>query len=303
MQNIAPIILFTYRRLDTLKKCVAALQKNILANDTDLHIFSDAASDNDDASAVEKVRDFIKTIQGFKSIHIYLSEKNKGLATSIINGVTKIIKQYDKVIVVEDDLITTPNFLLFMNSSLERYYQNSDVFSVSGYSFNLGNHKNWKADGYFLNRGWSWGWATWKNRWDKIDWQIKDYKEFTANKKYKKEFAKGGSDLNNMLKKQMTGKLDSWAIRWFYNQYKLKGLTYYPLLSKVFNNGFDNMATHTKGSSNRYLPQLDTLQKNHFVYPEKIEINALFQNRFSKKMGVLSRVRSKVQDFFKNLFK
>lgn len=297
-----PILLFTYKRLDTLKKTVQALKENSLSIDSPLYVFSDAAKSPIDEPIINEVRNYIKSITGFKSIKIIESRVNKGLANSILDGVSSVLEEYPTVIVLEDDLLTTPNFLSYMNSALEFYKNSEKVFSISGYSFNLGTDLDEKNDSYFLNRGWSWGWATWKSKWDLVDWEIKDYDLFIKDKSKQRLFAKGGSDLNKMLHKQMTGELDSWAIRWFYNQFNLKGLTLYPVFSKVYNEGFDIYATHTKGSNNRYKPKLDFENKNSFSYPSNIAISGFYQSKFQYKMGIKSRIVSKFQDLLKNIF-
>ncbi|MDP3679583.1 MAG: sugar transferase [Flavobacterium sp.] len=299
MTQLAPIVLFTYQRLGSLKQTVEALQKNYLAVDSDLYIFSDAAKGKQDAEAVNNVRNYIKSVRGFKSITIYESQLNKGLATSIIEGVSQILKDHEAVIVLEDDLVSTNNFLDFMNQSLLTFKNEKAVFSVSGFSFNLKTIDNYKYDTYFLNRGWSWGWATWQDRWDKIDWEIQDYSEFIKNRKAQKNFSEGGSDLNGMLKKQMNNDLDSWAIRWFYNQYKCKGLTVYPVKSKILNEGFGENATHTKGSARRYMPVLDIENKRSFNFATKIEITEIAQRKFQIKMGYFSRLKSKIETYLK----
>lgn len=295
MNSLAPIVLFTYNRLDTLKQTVEALKLNYLAPTTELYIFSDAAKNNQDYEAVEEVRKFIYNISGFQSVTIKEAIHNKGLANSIIDGVSEILVKHETVIVLEDDLFCTPNFLNFMNQSLVHYKNESEVFSISGYSFNLNIGKEYEFDTYFLNRGWSWGWATWRNRWENIDWEIRDYDSFKLDKKAKKEFSKGGSDLNSMLRKQMDGKLDSWAIRWFYNQYKTQGLTIYPKESLVFNNGFDIHATHTIGSSKRYIPTMDDGLKLNFKFPAYVSETKIAQKLFQQKMGYLSRIKSKIE--------
>ena len=295
--KFAPIVLFTYKRLDTLQLTVEALQKNYLAADSDLYIFSDAAKGELDAVAVTQVRKYIQSVDGFKSITIYESSLNKGLATSIIEGVSQILKVHESVIVMEDDLVSTNNFLDFMNQSLIKFERDKTVFSISGFSFNLKMGDKYIDDTYFLNRGWSWGWATWKDRWDKMDWEISDYNEFIKNRKAQKTFSEGGSDLNGMLKKQMRNNLDSWAIRWFYNQYKCEGLTVYPVKSKILNEGFGVNATHTKGSSRRYLPFLDTSNKRTFIYPSIVEITGIAQQKFLIKMGYFSRLKSKIETY------
>jgi hypothetical protein len=298
MKN-APILLFTYKRLEALKNTIEALKSNELASASDLFIFSDGAKQEQDVPIINKIRAYLKTVNGFKTIQITENQENKGLANSIIGGVTKVLNDFEQVIVLEDDLLTTPNFLLYMNGALRAYKNENKVFSISGYSFDLRmNNQNPNAM-YFLNRGWSWGWATWKDRWEKVDWEVASYEVFSKNKNERKAFAKGGSDLNAMLDKQMSGNLDSWAIRWFYHQFKIKGLTLYPLGSKIYNNGFDTHATHTNGSEKRYIPYLDQEHSKDFDFPKLIEISKDYQKKFQSKMGIMARVRSKIETLLK----
>jgi len=301
----APVLLFTYKRLGTLKKTVSALQQNLLAAESDLFIFSDQGKTPEDKMLVNEIRDYLRTISGFRIIRIFEAEKNKGLARSIISGVSHVIDQYGRVIVVEDDLLTTPNFLSFMNEGLDRYAHTRKVFSISGYSFNLGNKRpdGYTYDIYFTNRAWPWGWATWKDRWDNIDWDMKDYPQFVNDAPARKAFAQGGSDLNAMLRKQMTGKLDSWAIRWYYHQFRTKGLTLYPILSKVYNDGWDEYATHTKGANGRYTPRLDETNAQIFRLPDQPLVHPYYQKKFSGKLGIKARIISRSQTFLQKILR
>lgn len=291
----SPILLFTYKRLKPLQKTIEALQKNELAINSDLYIFSDGPKTDKDEKQIKTIRNYLSTVNGFQNVYISASPTNKGLANSIISGVSSVLKSAESVIVLEDDLLTTPNYLVYMNKALANYKNNTKVFSISGYAFDLRNGDKNPNSTYFLNRGWSWGWATWRNRWDKVDWAVRTYPEFVNDKKQRKAFSKGGSDLNAMLDKQMTGKLDSWAIRWFYHQFIVGGLTLYPLGSKIYNDGFDEFATHTNGSEKRYIPFLDTVHSTEFDFPDEIKINIKYQKRFQNKLGIFARIRSKIE--------
>lgn len=299
--HFAPILLFCYKRLEVLKETVDSLLKNPECIDSDLYIFSDGYKNESDREAVESVRNFIKQIEGFKSVNVIADVINKGLATSIISGVNRVFESFDRVIVMEDDLITSSNFLAFMNHYLVQYEYEDNIFSISGYSFDLGRPKDYAYEIYFINRGWSWGWATWKDRWQTVDWNVSDYQSFLNNSKAQAEFAKGGSDLNAMLRKQMTHKLDSWAIRWFYQQYKNKALSVYPIVSKVTNNGFDNDATHTFGSTRRYETFIDRSENIVFHSPPTVKITDFFQRSFQKKMGIKARIISKLETMIKKI--
>jgi GT2 family glycosyltransferase len=184
--KLAPIVLFVYNRLEHTKKTVKALKKNELAKDSVLYIYSDGAKNEENILKVKEIRNYIKTITGFKDIIIKESKNNKGLANSIINGVTEVIDKHGKVIVLEDDLVTSPVFLNYMNHLLEKYENEKKLYSITGY-----NHpkkimkipKKYNYDIYFNPRAASWSWATWKDRWDNVDWDIKDFDEFLKNQK------------------------------------------------------------------------------------------------------------------------
>jgi len=295
--NLAPVALFTYKRLHTLKKVVSALSANFLANETDLFIFSDGPRMKSDEQGIAEVRAYLKTITGFKSIKIKESPSNKGLASSIIEGVTEVISISQKVIVLEDDLITTRNFIVYMNECLEKYQLEQSVYSISGYTFTL-NIPEYEQEAYFLNRAWPWGWAIWEDRWKNIDWTMNTYIEFKNNTSEKKRFEKLGSDVNSMLRSQMNGLLDSWYIRFLFHQFKNEGLTIYPKISNVDNAGFDNLATHNKGLKNRYKTVLDGSEKKIFHLPSIIAVNKVKQKAFLSKMSIKSRAINKLNEYF-----
>ena len=235
MSSLAPVIIFAYKRLDTLQQTIDSLKKCDLADESEVIIFSDAAIGDADFEQVAIVRQFLKELVGFKSIKLNFLEKHKELANSIIDGVTNVINQYGKVIVMEDDLQSSKNFLVYMNKALDRYENSAKVFSILGYCFPIKIPQNYKFDVYFIPRASSWGWATWNDRWKSIDWQVSDYSDFRKSKKNILEFNQGGSDLSRMLERQMKGKINSWAIRWAYHQYKIKGLAVCPIISKIKN--------------------------------------------------------------------
>ena len=160
----APIILFTYKRTSTLKRTVDSLKNNGLAEKSELFVFSDGPRGDQDFDAVNQVRDYIMEIKGFQSVKYFFSQPNRGLASSVIYGVSLVLQTYDSAIVLEDDLLVTPNFLAYMNQGLREYGADEKVFSISGYSFHIQPPAKFSEDAYFLNRGSSWGWATWKNQ-------------------------------------------------------------------------------------------------------------------------------------------
>lgn len=286
MQELAPIVLFSYNRLDTLKKTVDSLIKNDLSDRSNLFVYSDAAKYRKDIQKVNEVRVYLKTIKGFKNVEIILSDKNKGLANSIIQGVTEIINKYNKVIVLEDDLLLAPDFLKFMNMALDKYENQPMIYSVSGFMFDVNMKKDYAYDVFFTKRHCSWGWAMWKDRWNEIDWHVKDFSDFINSAAQRKAFDEIGSDLSESLIKQMNGQINSWAIRCNYHQFKKQTYTVYPLKTKLINIGFGQEATHTRQKFNRYKATLDNESKSTFNFPDQVFENKYllkkFKNRYSK---------------------
>jgi len=252
MTNIyAPIVMFAYRRIP--QKTIESLLENKYAKDSYLYIYSDGFKNDIDKQDVLKVRQYLKTIKGFKSISIKEAPTNKGLADSIINGVSEIINKYEKVIVLEDDLIVSNNFLAYMNEALDFYQNDKKIWSISGYGPKLPCLEKYEKDVYLSPRASSWGWASWKDRWNSVDWDVKEFQKLKKNKQMRKQFELGGDDLYKMLELQVLGKIDSWAIRWCYSQFLQKMYTVYPVKSKVLNVGFENMqSTHTSGSGKKW---------------------------------------------------
>ena len=291
--TLAPVCLFVFKRLDVTKQVIASLQKNKLAAQSHLYIFSDAAAKEDDKQAVDEVRSFITTIDGFASVTLHLAKENKGLANSIIAGVTEVLNMNGKAIVLEDDLLVSDNFLNFMNDALNWYKDDEKLFAVCGYTVPIHTKEN--LDVYFTGRGSSWGWATWKNRWEKIDWAMKDYNAFTKDKAAQKRFNHNGSDLTKLLRLQMEGKRNSWAIRWGYAQFKLNAYTVFPIVSKVANDGFGGNATHTAGlHKSRFSTVLDTSGKTNFSFvPPYIhpKIFRQFTDTYSLKTRILYKLK------------
>ena len=244
---LAPIVLFVYNRFKHTKLTVEALARNCLAKDSALYIFSDGPKIQSEDQDILQIREYIKSIgdkNWFKNVIITEQEKNRGLANSVIEGVSKVIAQFGSVIVVEDDIVTSPYFLSYMNQALDYYADNPQIWSISGYTFPMKSLKKYDKDVCLSYRACRWGWGTWRDRWESIDWDIPDYQEFRANKMEVRRFERGGRDLSSMLESQRQGLTDSWAIRWCYWQSKRDALTIYPRISLVKNIGYDGSGTH-----------------------------------------------------------
>ena len=248
-EEFAPVVLFVYNRPEHTRRTVESLVANDLAHESQLFIFSDGAKNEADSASVEEVRRYIRAIHGFRSVTIIQRELNSGLAQSVIRGVTEIFQTYDRQIVMEDDLLTTPDFLTFMNEMLGHYELESKIFSVSGFNFAVKVPEDYGYDAFCSHRSSSWGWGTWKNRWERADWNVADYAEFRTNKNRQSLLNRGGTDLSYMLSLQMKGAVDSWAIRWAYAHFKQDAVAMLSAVSRVYNIGLDGSGVHCRRES------------------------------------------------------
>lgn len=295
--NLAPIVLFVYNRPDHTKKTIEALKKNKLANQSELYIYSDAAKNKKVENNVANVRNYIKTIKGFKKVIIVEREHNWGLAKSVIAGVSDVVNKFGKVIVLEDDLETTPLFLKFMNDSLVYYKEDKEIMSISGYTYPFELPKNYNKDVFLFYRTSSWGWAIWKEEWNKVDFDITKEHEVFRNNKLQKKFNQGGDDLYDMLVNQVEGNINSWAIRFALSHALNDCFGLLPRKSLVQNIGFDLSGTHCEVST-----KFDVLLDQDFS-PELCEVNLEpqivknIQKTFSKTIG--QKIKYNIKKIFR----
>ncbi|MGG7662931.1 glycosyltransferase [Dyadobacter sp. BHUBP1] len=252
MRAHAPIVLFCYNRPWHLQQTVKSLQMNALASESELYIYSDGPKYTQEAEAVKEVREYISGITGFKSVTIFESPQNKGLAVSVIEGVSYVLSKHTDVIVLEDDMLSTTDFLSFMNQALDVYAGRSDIFSVTGYTPPIDVPESYPHDLYLVPRASSWGWGTWAHKWAKADWQMRDFQSLKNDDKRQNAFNQGGDDLWPMLAKQQKGVIDSWAIRWTYSQFANDAYGLYPVHSKIKNIGTDGSGTNFTFKSGEY---------------------------------------------------
>lgn len=297
-KKLAPIVLFVYNRLNHTKRTLQALQKNKLASKSELFIYSDFAKNENDLEKVAKVREYIENIDGFKKIIICKRKKNTGLANSIINGVTKVVNEYGKIIVLEDDLVTSRYFLRFMNEALEAYKDEPKVASIHGYIYPIKN----LPETFFIKGADCWGWATWSNKWSVFERDGKKLLNKVKKKNIEREVNFNGAyNYIKMLKNQTKGKNDSWAIRWYVSAFLKDMITLYPGQSYVQNIGFGSNATNTKTKTIFF--KINLVNKFNF---SKIAVNEdlvsrkKIENFFkSIKISLIEKIKSKIISFFK----
>jgi len=242
ISKAAPIALFVYNRRDHAQRTIDALKNNILAEDSELIIFSDAPKSEAQAVSVCEVRKYIREIKGFKAVTVVEREANIGLARSIIDGVTTIVNKYGRIIVLEDDMVTSKYFLTYMNEALEMYADDERVVSAHGYVYPVDKPL---PEAFFLHGADCWGWATWSRGWACFNSDGQFLLDELKRRKLMGAFDYNGAyPYSKMLEWQIKGKNDSWAVRWYASAFLAGKLTLYPGRSLVHNIGNDNSGTH-----------------------------------------------------------
>jgi len=254
MVELSPIALFVYNRPEHTRRTVESLALNFTADSSVLYVFSDAAKSDSDTVAVKEVREYIREIKGFKKIIVIERTLNYGLAKSIIEGVTELCHKYGKVIVLEDDLETSPHFLNFMNDSLTFYADKYEVMHISGCRYPVESFG--KDETFFLHVPLCWGWATWERAWGDFE------KDVSVILKFNRSMIKHFNFDNTynywvQLVLNKSGKLNTWFVFWYTTLFLKRGLSLFPARSLVQNIGIDNSGTHS-GKSNDYDVELSS---------------------------------------------
>jgi len=247
MQNLAPIALFVYNRPEHTRRTISYLQKNLLAEETRLFIFSDGPKTDADKAKVEEVRQLAKEITGFKSVKVIARKDNLGLANSIISGVTKLVNEYDKVIVFEDDLLSSPYTLQYFNEALNRYANEDKVMHIGGYMYDL-KEKD-LPETFFYRAASSWGWATWARAWKHFEPDIDKLTEQFSKPGILRFSIEGTMNFWKQMREFKAGKNNSWAIRWYASIFLRDGLTLNPARSLINNIGHDGTGIHSNVES------------------------------------------------------
>ena len=295
----APIVLFVYNRPWHTQQTVNALLNNALAAESDLFIYSDASKTPETNDAVLLVREYIRSITGFKSVTIVERLKNLGLSNSIIDGVTELTEKFGQVIVLEDDMVTSPYFLDYMNKALELYANDDRVICIQGYVFPTPQSL---PETFFLRGSDCWGWATWKRGWalfncngqyllDELN-RLKLSRQFNFNDTY---------PYTKMLEEQIKGNNDSWAVRWYASAFLASKLALYPGRSLVHNIGNDSSGTHCFDSTQFDAKLSNTpIDLNHSEVRPSEEARHIIELFFrQQKTGLLRRILNMVSRSFK----
>lgn len=271
INKLAPIAVFAYNRADHLQKTYEALSKNILADQSDLIVFSDGSKNNKDAQGVKEVREFLIKVQNkndFQNVKVVEAKANKGLAQSIIEGVSTTIKEYQKIIVVEDDVETSKYFLTYMNDALFNFKDNKEIGSVASYAPEIKIPKYYKYDVFVSLRPSSMSWATWEDRWETTDFEVKDYSIQKYNFFLRRKLNSWGNDVAGRLDRYMAGHNNSWAVRFTVSRIKQNQYAIHPYQSLVRNIGFDSSGTNCSVADFKKF----NIEK---VYDQKVEVPSI----------------------------
>ncbi|MFO7606149.1 MAG: glycosyltransferase [Desulfurivibrionaceae bacterium] len=260
--HYSPIALFTYNRPWHTQETVEALLKNEEASESDLIVFSDGAKDEASRDKVNEVRSYLRTVHGFKSIRVVEREENLGLASSIIQGVTEVVNEFGSIIVLEDDLVTSPYFLRFMNDALSFYANKSKVMHISGWNYPI--EQICLNDMFFWGVMNCWGWATWADRWQYYERDVdKVISNFSSEMIEKFDLGHSGIFWSQVVGNQQ-GKLNTWAIFWYAAIFIRSGLCLNPSQSYVVNIGHDGSGIHCGKTENQNFYSLNMKQTLNF---------------------------------------
>ena len=249
----APIVVFAYNRPDHLRRTLEALAANDLAAESDLTIFCNAPRYAEEKALTDAVRSVASSATGFLSVTAILREENKGCAHAFITGLGEMFSRHERLVVIEDDILCSPHTLRFLNAGLEKYAAEPVVFNIAAWSpppriFPVSSA--YPYDAYFVPRSECWGWASWRDRWEKVDWAVSDYEIFANTPCLQNAFNQGGEDMVPMLRAQMEGRLDTWDIRMDYARFKHGCVGLNPVRSYTTNIGMGS-GTHTTVASTR----------------------------------------------------
>jgi glycosyltransferase involved in cell wall biosynthesis len=298
---VSPIALFAYNRPEKLKIAIESLANNELSGVSDLYVFVDGPKSTKDTFLIQDVIGIIQGVNGFKSINLHTSEINLGLANSVRKGIDFVLSLAPTVVVIEDDLIMAPSFLQYVNEGLSRFKDDNRVASIQGYQYPIVPPLQ-KA--VALRGADCWGWATWKDRWQSSIFDAKRLYEQIKLQNLESEFdLYGAMPYTQMLKDQIDGKIDSWAICWHASMFIKNYVSLYPVESLIINNGHDGKGTH--GDKTRMFETKLGFWSIKTPWPNPVE-DVIYKNQLHKyfqfnlqmpKQNLFQKTKSKLINF------
>ena len=302
MKNNAPVVIYTYTRLDHLKKTISALQANHLATKTDLFVVSDGPKDHAAKKQIKLLRDYVDSVDGFNAVNKIYREKNLGVSQSSLLAGEQVVSDYGKMINIEDDIVTSRNFLDFINAGLNYYECSDEVYSISGYCHPISFPEKPDFDSWHSPWFCPWGYGVWKKQYDRIDREFNPYYEIKKNKKKFQFFKKYGSFFHDSLEDDAKKRVVILDARIAAQMLLLGMSSAMPSKSKVLNIGLDGSGTHCP-QTNKYDVDLDDgLQREFSFYPGPLDMNRDEVIKYSQFMNGTSVDRVK-RDVMRHLRK
>ena len=312
---LAPILVSVYNRKSSLLECIECLKKSKLASESILYIVSDLAYKKDDIEIIEKIREEIKNIKGFKEVISINRERNFGAFNSVKLAIDEIVNRYGKIIFLEDDIRVSPYFLGYMNKALNLFEDDKKIFSISGYLFPIKEIENSKKDIFIWERYCPWGMGVWKDRWNKIDWDLNEYDKFIKDKERVKKFNNIEPNAIIMLERVREGIVEAMDAKICFHSFNNNLYTIYPKKTLTVNRGHDGSGEHCGEDEKYYNQELD---KNfNPILTDKLEVDkkiykTLYSYHYSflrhvirpllKKIGLFESI-NKLRYFLKRKFK
>lgn len=295
--DYAPIVMFVYNRADHFSRVYGALKQCEYAENSDLFIFCDGAKDESGRQKVDEVRAAVRRAAAescFKSVTVTESDENRGLAASVISGVTQVINKFGRVIVLEDDCVPSVYFLKFMNACLDKFENNREIGAVAGYAPAVAFPTDYTHDIFTAYRSCSWGWATWRRSWNGVDWELNDIKS-VCTPAFVKRFNSNGSDRFIRLYRQTKGGGSSWSVRFGAHLVKNSMLTVYPRYSYIQNIGCDSSGVHSKSDDEQKMSvDLSKAIADPVIEPVKLDMRIQRTLKKHYSGGVVSDIKRSV---------
>lgn len=260
MNRYAPIIVLVYDRLEHFSRCINSLKTNRLASESALYVVSDAAYKKEDEEKVFKVREYALSINGFKDVKYLFRDKNVGAHNSCKEAIQEVLAVNDSYIIIEDDIVVAPSFLQYMNDGLTYYQKEKKVFSICGFKSSFLLPINYKKDIYFYPCNSPWGFATWKDRWENVNFDYIDrLKELKKDKQKYKAFTSIGFYIKGILMADSRKEIVAGDLRIYYHMFQKNMCSIFPVVSKTQNWGFDGTGEHCGNKNYAWVkPELDT---------------------------------------------
>ena len=295
---LAPVALFAFNRPEHTRKTLEAIAGNTLASATDLFVFVDGPRNGEDVARIREVCAIAEAVKSFRSLTIVRQDANKGLAQSIVEGINRVLEDHDRIIVLEDDIVTSPAFLNYMNESLSRFEDEKKVWHICGYNEPTGGRDTRKT--YFSRLMNCWGWGTWRDRWQHFEKNPdKLLTEFTPDMIERFDLEIGEKFWFQVLA-NADGRMNTWAIFWYATIFKQDGLCLNPQVSYVTNIGFDGSGVHCNVDESRNKKRKLNRETN-IKYPEvfvedrnEFELLKKFYLQKKKGPGKLGKLKNKV---------